>query len=76
MYNRKQLCLYHLFKARCEHIKGLLCPDKCNDKKVFQTQRESKLIPTNTKSMKTLLKKADMSTNLKFLSGNFVMIQL
>ena len=60
MYNMKQLCLYYLFKERFEHVKGLLCPDECNDKKVFEAQRDSKLIQTNIESMKNLLKQADM----------------
>ena len=33
MYNRKHLCLYHLFKGKCEDVKDILCPDECNDKK-------------------------------------------
>ena len=50
MYNRKHLCLYHLFKGKCEDVKDILCPDECNDKKI-EAQRDSKLIPINIISM-------------------------
>jgi len=58
MYNRKQLCLYHLFKKRCENVKGLLCPEVCNDKKVIEAQRDGSE-PTKMKEVKSILKQTD-----------------